>query len=256
MPTPVTRPRVNASCRSCGERIGLELVPWDAQRVRSGLLAERNGRSTQHRADRGPELQTAEQAPLIAGCAGWGARELVPDPSVRPVRGQEVIVDNPGLEVFFISAPFAPAWTTYCAHRAHRDGLAVADGGAACAVTVEAGSRLGVIRGARWHGYSVARCRRRSGPSWRSRGNRRVFSPASAPTRNARRQLLAIGPSTATRVAVGPTRSRPHQPRRSPRHVLRGSPGTRARRSGAPDAAVPASAGQVSSPGGEGPSDR
>jgi hypothetical protein len=90
MPTPVTRPRVNASCRSYGERIGLD----------AGSVGGTAG-------------QVAEQAPLIANCAGWGARELVPDPSVRPVRGQQVIADNQGLEEFFISAPFEPAWTTY-----------------------------------------------------------------------------------------------------------------------------------------------
>ena len=55
--------------------------------------------------------EVAEEAPLIANCSGLGSRELVPDPSVRPVRGQHVIVDNPGLEDFFIEAPFGPAWT-------------------------------------------------------------------------------------------------------------------------------------------------
>ena len=33
---------------------------------------------------------------LIANRAGLGARELVPDPSVRSVRGQQVVVDKPG----------------------------------------------------------------------------------------------------------------------------------------------------------------
>jgi D-amino-acid oxidase len=61
----------------------------------------------------------AEQAPLVANCAGLGARGLVPDPSVRPVRGQQVIVDNPGLEEFFIEAPFGPAWTAYWPYPDH-----------------------------------------------------------------------------------------------------------------------------------------
>ena len=61
----------------------------------------------------------AEQAPLLANCAGLGARELVPDSSVRPVRGQQVIVDNPGLEEFFIEAPFGPAWTAYWPYPDH-----------------------------------------------------------------------------------------------------------------------------------------
>jgi D-amino-acid oxidase len=61
----------------------------------------------------------AEDAPLIANCSGLGARELVPDPSVFPVRGQQVVVDNPGLEEFFIEAPFGPAWTAYWPYPDH-----------------------------------------------------------------------------------------------------------------------------------------
>jgi D-amino-acid oxidase len=41
-------------------------------------------------------------APVIVNCAGIGARELVPDPEVRPVRGQVVIAANPGLTEFFV----------------------------------------------------------------------------------------------------------------------------------------------------------
>jgi len=67
----------------------------------------------------GSLTELARQAPLIANCAGLGARDLVPDPSVRPVRGQQVIVDNPGLEEFFISAPFEPAWTAYWPYPNH-----------------------------------------------------------------------------------------------------------------------------------------
>ena len=40
-------------------------------------------------------------APLVVNCSGPGARELVPDPTVRPVRGQLVLVENPGLREFF-----------------------------------------------------------------------------------------------------------------------------------------------------------
>lgn len=61
----------------------------------------------------------AGQAPLLVNCAGLGARHLVPDPTVRPVRGQHVIVDNPGLEEFFIEAPFGPAWAAYWPYPGH-----------------------------------------------------------------------------------------------------------------------------------------
>ena len=44
MPTPVTRPRANASCRSYGERIGLDAGSvGGAAGHAAGLLAERNG---------------------------------------------------------------------------------------------------------------------------------------------------------------------------------------------------------------------
>ncbi|MDT3395795.1 FAD-dependent oxidoreductase [Streptomyces sp. B1866] len=40
-------------------------------------------------------------ASVIVNCAGLGARELVPDAGLRPVRGQHVVVANPGLTDFF-----------------------------------------------------------------------------------------------------------------------------------------------------------
>jgi D-amino-acid oxidase len=43
----------------------------------------------------------ALQAPLIVNCTGIGARDLVPDPLVVPVRGQVVVVANPGLTEFY-----------------------------------------------------------------------------------------------------------------------------------------------------------
>jgi D-amino-acid oxidase len=41
-------------------------------------------------------------APLIVNCTGLGARELARDPEVTPVRGQVVIVANPGIDEFYI----------------------------------------------------------------------------------------------------------------------------------------------------------
>ncbi|XVU22192.1 FAD-dependent oxidoreductase [Actinoplanes sp. CA-054009] len=38
---------------------------------------------------------------VVVNCSGAGARELVPDPSVQPIRGQIVAVRNPGLTEFF-----------------------------------------------------------------------------------------------------------------------------------------------------------
>lgn len=61
----------------------------------------------------------ARAAPRVANCAGLGARELVPDPALRPVRGPKVVVENPGLDTFFMEAPLGPAWTAYLPHGDH-----------------------------------------------------------------------------------------------------------------------------------------
>ncbi|OIJ66378.1 FAD-dependent oxidoreductase [Streptomyces mangrovisoli] len=44
-----------------------------------------------------------EAAPVVVNCTGLGARELVPDPLLTPVRGQLVVVENPGLETWVVS---------------------------------------------------------------------------------------------------------------------------------------------------------
>lgn len=41
-------------------------------------------------------------ARAVVNCTGTGANRLVPDPAVTPVRGQVVVVTNPGLTEFFI----------------------------------------------------------------------------------------------------------------------------------------------------------
>jgi D-amino-acid oxidase len=41
-------------------------------------------------------------APLVVNCTGIGARSLVPDDSLVPVRGQVVVVENPGISEFYI----------------------------------------------------------------------------------------------------------------------------------------------------------
>jgi len=50
----------------------------------------------------GSLAEAAPLAPVVVNCSGAGARDLVPDPAVRPVRGQAVIVANPGIEEFFV----------------------------------------------------------------------------------------------------------------------------------------------------------
>jgi D-amino-acid oxidase len=52
-------------------------------------------------------------APVIVNCAGIGARDLVPDPDLTPVRGQVVVVANPGLTEFFAGERDEPDEVTY-----------------------------------------------------------------------------------------------------------------------------------------------
>jgi D-amino-acid oxidase len=46
--------------------------------------------------------EAAACGPVVVNCAGVGACRLVPDPDVTPVRGQLVVVENPGLTDFFV----------------------------------------------------------------------------------------------------------------------------------------------------------
>ncbi|MER6072807.1 FAD-dependent oxidoreductase [Streptomyces sp. NPDC001817] len=55
----------------------------------------------------------AVPAPVVVNCTGLGARSLVPDPAVRPVRGQLVVVANPGISTWFTSVDHSSAASTY-----------------------------------------------------------------------------------------------------------------------------------------------
>ncbi|MFC0530716.1 FAD-dependent oxidoreductase [Phytohabitans kaempferiae] len=48
--------------------------------------------------------EAAAWSGIAVNCTGYGARHLVPDPEVTPVRGQLLVVDNPGIERFFAEA--------------------------------------------------------------------------------------------------------------------------------------------------------
>jgi D-amino-acid oxidase len=57
--------------------------------------------------------QLAPSAQVIVNCTGCGARDLVPDPDVTPVRGQVVVAANPGLTEFFVGTSSDPGDLTY-----------------------------------------------------------------------------------------------------------------------------------------------
>ncbi|MEV8593897.1 FAD-dependent oxidoreductase [Streptomyces sp. NPDC052012] len=69
-------------------------LPWLRQRLvaAGGAVEEREVK----------DLHEPE-APVVVNCAGLGARDLVPDASVRPVRGQLVVVENPGIRTWMVS---------------------------------------------------------------------------------------------------------------------------------------------------------
>jgi D-amino-acid oxidase len=64
----------------------------------------------------GSLAEAARLAPRVANCSGLGAATLADDPQLTPVRGPKVVVANPGVEHFFMEAPFAPAWAGFIPH--------------------------------------------------------------------------------------------------------------------------------------------
>jgi D-amino-acid oxidase len=57
--------------------------------------------------------EAAARAPVVVNCTGLGARDLVPDPGLTPVRGQLVLVENPGIDTWFAAADEASSELTY-----------------------------------------------------------------------------------------------------------------------------------------------
>ncbi|GAA4813241.1 FAD-dependent oxidoreductase [Streptomyces ziwulingensis] len=86
-------------------------LPW----LRERLLAA--GGTVERRAVAG----LAEPvAPVVVNCTGLDARTLVPDPSVRPVRGQLVVVANPGIRTWTVCADPESGETAYVFPHADR----------------------------------------------------------------------------------------------------------------------------------------
>ncbi|GGX25831.1 amino acid oxidase [Streptomyces malachitofuscus] len=64
-------------------------------------LRDAGGRMRRHHYDTLADVLRERPGPVVVNCAGTGARSLVPDPSLEPVRGQLVVVENPGIREFF-----------------------------------------------------------------------------------------------------------------------------------------------------------
>ncbi|WP_353947276.1 FAD-dependent oxidoreductase [Streptomyces sp. HUAS MG91] len=103
-----------AGLRDTGDGLAARLplidMPVHLSWLRSELAA--SGVEVERREVRSLE-EAAEAAGVVVNCTGLGARELVPDPSLRPVRGQLVVVENPGVRTWFTSAEEASDATTY-----------------------------------------------------------------------------------------------------------------------------------------------
>jgi D-amino-acid oxidase len=63
-----------------------------------------------------PKRALDEAAPVVVNCAGLAARELVPDPAVSAMRGQHVVVENSGIDAFFMAPPFGETWPSFFPH--------------------------------------------------------------------------------------------------------------------------------------------
>ncbi|MFJ9732289.1 FAD-dependent oxidoreductase [Streptomyces sp. NPDC101171] len=55
----------------------------------------------------------AVPAGAVVNCTGLGSRSLVPDPAVRPVRGQLVVVEDPGVTTWYTSVDHSSAASVY-----------------------------------------------------------------------------------------------------------------------------------------------
>lgn len=94
-------------------------APVISMPVYLGYLAGRLRRAGGHLADwPAPFASLAEaagqsDAQVIVNCSGIGAHDLVPDPSVVPVRGQILVTANPGITEFFIGQGAAPGNVAY-----------------------------------------------------------------------------------------------------------------------------------------------
>ena len=79
------------------------VAPVVEMRVYLGYLLDRfvrSGGNVEHHAV--SSLEEAREGRVVVNCAGLGARELVGDPLIEPIRGQIVRVRNPGLERFVL----------------------------------------------------------------------------------------------------------------------------------------------------------
>ncbi|UGY94187.1 FAD-dependent oxidoreductase [Streptomyces gobiensis] len=60
--------------------------------------------------------EATDVSPVVVNCTGVGARELAGDEGVTPVRGQHVVVRNPGIDYWYMEGVDTPEWTAFFPH--------------------------------------------------------------------------------------------------------------------------------------------
>ena len=88
-------------------------MPISLRYLRDRLAA--TGGTIERRVVAGPD-ELEDEARVVVNCAGLGARELVGDEEMKPIRGQVLRVVNPGLDRFFLDED-NPEGVTYVVPR-------------------------------------------------------------------------------------------------------------------------------------------
>lgn len=63
--------------------------------------------------------EAAAEAAVVVNCTGTGARDLVDDDTVRAIKGQHVVVANPGLDTFLYERSTTGSWAGWFPHGDH-----------------------------------------------------------------------------------------------------------------------------------------
>lgn len=84
----------------CGWRFAIPMINMPTYLAYLASRLRRVGGQIVVRAERSLR-EALRAAPVVVNCTGIGARDLVPDPGLTAIRGQLVVVDNPGIDEFF-----------------------------------------------------------------------------------------------------------------------------------------------------------
>ena len=63
--------------------------------------------------------EAAAEAPVVVNCSGTGARDLAGDDTVRAIKGQHVVVTNPGLDTFLYERSSTGRWAGWFPYGDH-----------------------------------------------------------------------------------------------------------------------------------------